>query len=429
MSFATTYFSRRKIFSSHLSERINKNTGFIVVIPCYNEPNITNTLNSLADANPPSCNVEIIVVVNSPEGENRAILEQNATTIDLINRWKVLNKKKHINCHIIDAPYLPAKHAGAGLARKIGMDEGLYRFNLLNKPEGIIVSLDADATCSDNYFTEIENLFSTNQKIEGCIMYFEHPVSGKTHFSSIFDAVSLYELHLRYMVEGMRYSLYPYPFHTVGSCFAIKARLYARQGGMNKRKAGEDFYFLHKLFPVAGFIELNNVRVVPSPRPSERAPFGTGQAVRTLLSQKNMEYLTYDMNAFKEVKNLFMLIPEMYGKNADELEKIMKHQSAIMQSFLEEHDYISKLGEINKNCASKAAFKKRFFRWFDAFKMVKFLNYAHEQVYSKKNVITQAAKMMEHLLDGKQLDKSAKALLEMYRKWQKNVISPLAQQQ
>ena len=47
---------------------------------------------------------------------------------------------------------MPAKDAGVGLARKTGMDEALYRFNMLGKPEGIILSYDADSLCWEKLF-------------------------------------------------------------------------------------------------------------------------------------------------------------------------------------------------------------------------------------------------------------------------------------
>ena len=52
--------------------------------------------------------------------------------------------------------------AKAGTARKAGMDEAVRRYNLLGKPQGIIVSLDADTLVDENYLVEIENYFRKN---------------------------------------------------------------------------------------------------------------------------------------------------------------------------------------------------------------------------------------------------------------------------
>ena len=40
---------------------------------------------------------------------------------------------------------------------------------------------------------------------------------------------------------------YPDSIYTIGSAFAVRAEAYMKQGGMNRRQAGEDFYFLYKL--------------------------------------------------------------------------------------------------------------------------------------------------------------------------------------
>ena len=37
---------------------------------------------------------------------------------------------------------------------------------------------------------------------------------------------------------------------------AVRADAYLRQGGMNRRKAGEDFYFLNKFMVLGGYGEM-----------------------------------------------------------------------------------------------------------------------------------------------------------------------------
>ena len=64
------------------------------------------------------------------------------------------------------------------MARKIGMDEAVRRFERIKKEDGIIVCFDADSECAANYFIEVEKHF--NQSGQGaCSIYFEHPISGQ----------------------------------------------------------------------------------------------------------------------------------------------------------------------------------------------------------------------------------------------------------
>jgi len=42
---------------------------------------------------------------------------------------------------------------------------------------------------------------------------------------------------------------------------------------MNRKQAGEDFYFIQKLMPLGGYFALNSTAIYPSPRESSRVPF------------------------------------------------------------------------------------------------------------------------------------------------------------
>ena len=139
MSFADIYLEKQD-FKSKIFKKPDKNLRFIAVIPCYNEPFLIKTLNSLNNCAPPKSAVELIIVVNSAENSSDQIKNVNLNTLKEINEW-VRIENPFFKTYIIHCPNLPKKHAGAGLARKIGMDEAIYRFNMLNKPNGIIISL------------------------------------------------------------------------------------------------------------------------------------------------------------------------------------------------------------------------------------------------------------------------------------------------
>lgn len=56
-------------------------------------------------------------------------------------------------------------------------------------------------------------------------------------------------------------------------------------------------------------------------------------------------------------------------------------QAVVM--FLNQNDFIAAIEEINQNSSSIKTFTKRFFQWFDAFRLLKFLNFSHESFYKK----------------------------------------------
>jgi hypothetical protein len=152
----------------------------------------------------------------------------------------------------------------------------------------------------------IERHFEKNPRSPGCSIYFEHPLDGPLDVK-VYEAIAAYELHLRYYVHGLRYAGFPHAHHTIGSCMAVRADVYKQQGGMNKRKAGEDFYFLQKIFPLGAFTELTDTTVNPSPRGSDRVPFGTGKAVQAHLAGNKIS--TYPLEAFLDLKMLFDGLP------------------------------------------------------------------------------------------------------------------------
>ena len=79
---------------------------------------------------------------------------------------------------------------------------------------------------------------------------------------------------------------------------AVRPEAYMKQGGMNRRKAGEDFYFLNKIMSLGGFGECAETTIYPSPRTSKRVPFGTGQAVL-----RNVETKTYTTYGHSSVRS------------------------------------------------------------------------------------------------------------------------------
>jgi hypothetical protein len=206
---------------------------------------------------------------------------------------------------------------------------------------------------------------------------------------------------------------FPFAFYTIGSAFSCRAVDYVNQGGMNRRKAGEDFYFLHKLFPVTHSAELPEVKVFPSARLSDRVPFGTGPQLAQLV-ESDEGMLTYSHEAFRQI-GLFL-------EGINQFHKIENKQNAAyfipgdLRPFFLAQGFSVALEEMCQHSASFEAFRKRFFRWFDAFRCLKLLNYLHNEGLYKKQPIGKEAsifieKMWGEIFPREDLDK----LLHFYR--------------
>ena len=367
-------------------EDVGADTSLIIVIPCFNEYNLIDTLVSLKNCDSAHGSVEVIVVINASIDSAEKVIRQNKITLKQTNDWIKANTSEKLKFFLIVENNLPSKHAGVGLARKIGMDEAVFRFEKIKNKQGVIVCLDADCNCSKNYFVEIEKAFFENRKANAASIKFEHNINTTLYDEKILKGITLYELHLRYYIEALRYAKFPFAFHTIGSCMAVRSGTYQKQGGMNKRKAGEDFYFLQKIIPLGHFIEIKSATVYPSPRVSDRVPFGTGKAMGTFLESNNHIYYSYHFKIFKILKIFFKDVPKFYEEGWSQ-EKSIAFFKPLVFLFLESVNFLQKIEEFKNNSTNFESFKNRFYIWFNAFMVLKFVHYMRDNGYENMNVV------------------------------------------
>jgi glycosyltransferase involved in cell wall biosynthesis len=412
------YFTRNIEFKPRLITPTTSDLGLVVVIPSYNEPDLWPSLNALMNCARPKCAVEVLVVVNYPIDSPEEVKENATQCIDLIYKADKTANSPSLRFFPIKAFDLPKKHAGVGLARKSGMDEAAWRLLDSQANNKIIACFDADSTCSKNYLVEIEKLWERNPKTLACSIRYEHPLEGEEFGENLYFGITQYELHLRYYVWAGRYIGHPFSFHTVGSSMACSADAYLQFGGMNKKKAGEDFYFLQKIIPHGNFREINTATVFPSPRPSYRVPFGTGRAMTKYLDSDEVIYNTYNFDSFLTLKPFISSAPQhLFGSKNDRVNDFLKNQNQPLLQFLEMNQFVEAIAEINANTSNIESFTKRFFLWFDAFKLLKYLNFANEHHFVKMPVVDEAiklAKLYNHV--NQQQNCTAKDLLMLFRK-------------
>jgi glycosyltransferase involved in cell wall biosynthesis len=386
-----------------------------VVIPCYDEEEqeVSATLDSLSACDPPRRDVEVILVINAPAGADPVVIEKNRRLyrflLDNLERWE----HEKLSVHPLLVEDLPPRDAGVGLARKTGMDEALYRFSAAGTgEEGLLTSLDADTRVETNYLTALETFFREHPRTEGVSLCFEHPLQGP-YPAAVYEGIRQYELHLRYFTGTLRYAGHPYAFHTIGSAFAVRARAYMRLGGMNKRQGGEDFYFLQKVIMAGHYSDLTATCVHPSPRPDRRVPFGTGPEIYRFLTGEKDAFLTYNFEAFISLQGFFRQVPALYGEEIapDDLYASLPPP---LQHFLSREELVRRIGEIRENVATPETFIRRFFRWFDVFKVIKYLNSVHPGFYPRQPVASEAERLLQRKGE-KEIPHDMEGLLQYYR--------------
>ncbi len=366
-------------------EEVADNAAIFVVIPVFKEEALLKCLDSLLECNRPSSGIEVLIVFNSSLEDEEAI-EHNQKSARALRSWQKENEP-FFKLHIIEENNLSSKEAGVGIARKIGMDEAVRRSMTAKQPNGIIICLDGDCTVSNSYLAAIENYFLQKKSKGAVSIHFEHPLEGEMYAEEIYEAITLYELHLRYFKWAMNHIGIPYDRYTVGSSMAVKALAYAREGGMNKRKAGEDFYFLQKYLIKEDLDELYESTVFPSPRISDRVPFGTGRAIADHQERRKDLRLTYSSRSFELLKELIDIINSSYP----ELPEIGKE----FKEFLKDDNWEEVWKKLMAQSKDKESFQSRFLQWFTPFRLLKFIHYLRDEYFSDEPLVLQVQKLKD----------------------------------
>ena len=409
MGFAVEYLQKQSGENPFLKTSPHPDTECIVCIPAYNESRLLQCLDSLFQCHATERHTEVILLINDSLATASEIRLTNQAAFDAAQDWISGHQKEKLDFFVHYLSGLPPKHFGAGLARKLLMDEAVSRFNTLGNPHGVILSLDADTQVDKTYLSSLMHHFAENPSIDGCSIYFEHPLEGIRYPEEVYKAVSNYELHQRYYLQAIRSTGFPYAYHTVGSCFGVRAGAYCKAGGMNKRPAGEDFYFIQKLAVLGKYSECNTTRVVPSPRASDRVPFGTGPAIAKQLSEKDSPFLSFHPELFSHLKEFYDAMNEFY--TTDEPGTVLEKLHPCIQQMSRVKGFEVEIAEIKANVASLAGFRKRFFRKYNMFWILKYLHFAEEKGFPKIEITKAASTLI-----GANEKISRVELLKAYRK-------------
>lgn len=336
-----------------------QNSLCTAVIPLYNElenlPHLLPNWAAAVAAAPEK--VALIPVVNFPNGSDER--ESRATMEFLLEAGK-----KYSFLHPV---YAPALTGGVGEARKIGMDSVIHNCTPENISRCIIASLDGDTLIEENYFAEVIPFL----RLHGgaATVGLSHRVPADPELA---EAIKLYEAHQREYVSLLREAGSEYAFFAVGSAFAVRGDAYIRCGGMRRRKAGEDFYFLQAVEKCDHVREIAAVLVHPSPRVSQRVPFGTGPAMANLLNGGKLA--PWQPEAFAALRELLQL------SRRDELLRSPGNFTAALPEKCREFFASEKFDEawqkILQNLPDSPGFRQKSFKnWFDGLKQLRFIHF------------------------------------------------------
>ncbi len=386
----------------------------IVVIPAFDEscqfierlsqhPNISSAL--------------AIIVINQPEdtnvNSNNDLLFKhlvNGTTQKFNHHNLFFIRTDNFDAVVIDrfssGQQIPIKQ-GVGLARKIGSDVACKIINDGNLNIPWIYSADADAHLPENYFSlkktpsTAPNLPAKKQEYSACVFDFTH--SKNNSRESI--ATQLYEQGLKYYRSGLLWAGSPYAFYTLGSTLAFTPEAYCKVRGFPKKPGAEDFYLLNKLAKVGAVYYEPEIIVLLDSRISERIPFGTGPAVKKIitLAENNEAYHYYAPQIFGALKTWLTWVTGDLAKFLRQNNDLNAIWRPIAQTSLSP-EIIAAIDSIQFNnfishavvqCKTPKMFLSHFHEWFDGFKTLKFIHFLQNNYFPPQN-ITQCLSAQEH---------------------------------
>ncbi len=363
-----SYLNKRGISGPWKIEPLtNRTFSQAIVIPAYSEFKfLPKTLESINKNKPELLNQTLVaVVINNTNNSPQSVKENNQLTLQKLN-----GNNYQFTHAVIDAAStgleLPLKHAGVGLARKIGMDLVLPH---LISPKSLIFCTDADTKVSPDYLSKVTQYFDSHNT-SAAVIGFDHLQSKD---SAINDAIGKYENFLKTTAEKMKNAGSPYGYVSMGSTIVCTAEAYCAVGGMSRKKATEDFYFLQELTKYCGVHNIPETLVFPSPRPISRVYLGTGYRMEQMQKGFDITNLYYSDDAYRYLSKWLQLSGHAWKKSLNDLLKDIKSIHPNLIGFLKIEGIETIWSKIQNNAPSELHFKEQFHRWFDGLKTIRFL--------------------------------------------------------
>lgn len=359
----------------------------VVAIPALAEyPALFDTLDDLAANDAEALGRTLVICVVN----NRAVphvsaenIENNRETLRRLAERMQCDAALRLGCVDAASPgrELPERE-GVGLARKIGMDWGLAVLYRNGVPDGGLIALDADTRVDPEYLSATQTFFAGGSRWAAVLDY-AHPLEGP---AAEVSAIVCYELFLRYHELGLAYATSPYAFPTIGSAMACTGRAYAAVSGMNRRQAGEDFYFLQQLAKTGPVERIPGTTVRPSSRASHRVPFGTGARVNEFLEGTEDTYRVYHPVGYGIIKAWLAAVSADHDAPAEALLRRAENTEPALSAFLQAQGFGEVWPRFQAQHRDIAQLMRHFHGWFDGFRTLKLIHHLRNHGYPEQDM-------------------------------------------
>lgn len=411
------YLRRRGLRGPWILEgAVNPNARTAVVLPALGEGAfLPETLASLLPGETPA---QVVVVVNNrpPGHADPAQAADNKETLDALRAGRLACPGAALAWVDAASPgrEIPPGE-GVGTARKIGLDLAL---GILDAADGaVLASLDGDSPAAPGYLDALAAFGEAPGTWAGWCD-FEHPLDA--------PAMAAYELHIRCYARGLRWARSPYAFPAIGSTMICTAAAYAAAGGMNRREAGEDFYFLQQLAKTGTVRRVPGATVFPSARASARVPFGTGAKLSQWRGDPEL-IRTYDPRVYAVLRKWldFARAAADAGAPAGEWMRAAAAAHPALAAFLEEARFSAAWERLRAEAPTPRHRLRAFHEWFDGLRTLRAVHRLRDAGLDSLPVPRAAARLAEQLgLFTAPEEKDAPTLLQCYREADRSTPPP-----
>jgi len=170
---------------------------------------------------------------------------------------------------------LEKQQAHIGTVRRLLMDEAYHRFQLLDKPDGIIISTDGDSRVDSCWLHYIFEEFANGCDVVGgrIISEYSESPSRKYHLKDV--GYRYLVSHLESCIDPCAFDPWPRHFQCFGPSTAVKCSIYEKAGRLPVLPFLEDENFRKALIRIDARIRRSpNVKVYTSSRESGQVDFG-----------------------------------------------------------------------------------------------------------------------------------------------------------
>lgn len=104
---------------------------------------------------------------------------------------------------------------------------------------------------------------------------------------------------------------------------------------------------------------------------------------------------TYNLDSFLALIPLFSSIDKLYNSDKEGIKNQLKLLPGFLSEYLSAINADEKIDEVKQNTTTRESFRKRFFLWFDAFQLLKYLNYINETHFNRMPVASEAKRILK----------------------------------